>query len=349
LRRSDNVRRPVREDHVVHLCCPDCRSSLTLVGREAGPEIDEGALVCEGCGKRHPIVRGVPRFVPPDNYTASFGVEWTAHSRTQYDATSGRALSRQRFFEETRWPPDLSGQLLVEPGSGSGRFTEVAAATGATVLSLDMSLAVEANYATNGSKPNVLIVQGDITRMPFPYDYADRLFCLGVLQHTPDPKRAFLSLPRHLKPGGSLVADVYLKSFARYVLGTKYWVRPLTSRLPPEQLYPLVRRYVDFMWPAARIIRRIPRVGPSINWRLLVADYSSELTEDGELDDAVVKEWAYLDTFDMLSPRFDHPQTLESVRRWIDGAGLRDVEVSYGYNGIEIHASRSAVGSGSRA
>jgi hypothetical protein len=43
------------------------------------------------------------------------------------------------------------------------------------VLSLDMSVAVDANFATNGRSENVLIVQGDITQMPFPYDYADRL------------------------------------------------------------------------------------------------------------------------------------------------------------------------------
>ena len=69
-----------------------------------------------------------------------------------------------------------------------------------------------------------------------------------------------------------------------------------------------------------------------LNWRLLIADYSRELPTDDEL----LREWAYLDTFDMLSPRFDFPQTKETARRWCHEAGLADVEVSYGYNGIEI-------------
>jgi hypothetical protein len=113
------------------------------------------------------------------------------------------------------------------------------------------------------------------------------------------------------------VADVYRKSFARYVLGTKYWVRPLTRRLPPERLYRLVHRYVDLMWPLARLVRKIPRLGPTLNWRLLIADYSRELATDDEL----LREWAYLDTFDMLSPRFDFPQTIETARRWCHEAG----------------------------
>jgi hypothetical protein len=101
-----------------------------------------------------------------------------------------------------------------------------------------------------------------------------------------------------------------------------------------------VRRYIDLMWPAARVIRRIPFI--TLNWRLLVADYSRELGKGGEVDDAVLKDWAYLDTFDMLSPQFDQPQRLGVVRRWCDEAGLNDVEVIFVYNGIEIHATRSS-------
>jgi SAM-dependent methyltransferase len=163
------------------------------------------------------------------------------------------------------------------------------------------------------------------------------LFCFGVLQHTPDPRRAFLSLPRHVKPGGHVVADVYVKSFAKYVLGTTYWVRPLTKRLPPDKLYRWVRRYVDVMWPVAMLISRIPRIGATVNWRLLIADYSAYSLE-GEL----LKEWAYLDTFDMLSPKYDSPQTLDAVRVWCRQAALEDVEVEHGYNGIEMRGTRPA-------
>ena len=63
------------------------------------------------------------------------------------------------------------------------------------------------------------------------------------------------------------------------------------------------------MWPLSKAIRKIPRVGYSINWRLLVADYSF-----AGLNGEVLKEWAYLDTFDMLSPRYDSPQTATTIR-----------------------------------
>ena len=325
----------MRATHLQHLRCPRCQNSLELkeaIGSNAG--IESGQLNCITCHTAYPIVRFVPRFVPEANYAASFGLEWNIHARTQYDNTSGTAASETRFFEETDWSRTLEGQILIEAGSGAGRFTEHALGTGATVLSLDYSEAVDANYASNGHHGNLLLVQGDLFRMPFPRDYADKLFCFGVLQHTPNPEAALRSIASHVRPGGELIADIYLKSVAKYVLGTKYWVRPLTQRVEPERLYRLTSRYVDFMWPLAKRVRRIPKIGKPLNWRLLVADYSG-LTDD----DAVLREWAQLDTFDMLSPRYDKPASLRTVRRWCQELGLA-ADVKRGYNGVEIHARR---------
>jgi SAM-dependent methyltransferase len=231
----------------------------------------------------------------------------------------------------------MQGETILEVGSGSGRFTEQAAETRATVVSFDLSNAVEANHSTNGARDNVLIIQADVFRVPCPRASFDRVFCFGVLQHTPDPHGAFMALTRFLKPGGELVVDVYKKTFLKHVLHTKYWVRPLTRRLDPETLYRWVRRHVDTMWPLASMIRRIPRIGAPLNWRLLIADYSNL-----GLPNEKLKDWAYLDTFDMLSPRYDYPQTLDAVREWFAEAALTNVDVRYGYNGIQGRGTRAA-------
>ena len=80
------------------------------------------------------------------------------------------------------------------------------------------------------------------------------------------------------------------------------------------------------------MIRKIPRVGDTINWKLLIADHSGTLLE---ADDKVLKQWAYLDTMDMLSPKYDYPQTLRRFKKWHKEAGLCNIDVCYGYNGIE--------------
>ena len=219
-------------------------------------------------------------------------------------------------------------------GCGAGRFTEIAASTNAMVISLDYSSAVDANYASHGNRDNVLIVQGDIYRMPFKRGFFERIFCLGVLQHTPDVKKAFFSLPPFLKPGGRLAIDVYRYRWWKKIVWTRYWIRPLTKRMPVRTLYKFCDRYVRFMWPLCRLIRRLPG-GRIFNRLLVIADHGGDLP----LSDDQLKEWAILDTFDWLAPAFDQPQSLETVHSWFRAAGLADVDVRPGYNGIEGRGS----------
>jgi SAM-dependent methyltransferase len=325
--------------HLRLLACPRCNGALHCThGTPTDGVLLEGTLSCPTCDRDFPIIGGIPRFVPRENYASGFGLEWTRHARTQYDSYSGLKLSEQRFFSQTGWPRDLRGEVMLEVGSGSGRFTEQAANTGATVVSLDYSYAVEANYAANGARPNVLIVQADVFAMPFRPGTFDRVFCFGMLQHTPDPARAFAALPRMLRGGGALCADIYKATLIRALLHTKYYVRPFTRRMDPERLYGRVRSWVNFMWPVASLIRRLPK-GYAVNWRLLVADYSP-LGLEGEL----LKEWSYLDTFDMLAPRYDRPVRLGTFQRWARRANLENVSTEYTAHGIVLRATAPPAG-----
>src|SRR5262245_50454475 len=132
----------MRDRHALMFRCPRCKGALTAVGASD--------LRCGGCAAVYPVVRGIARFAERDNYTSTFGLQWTRHARTQLDSHSGLRMSEQRFFEETGWGRDLRGERILEVGCGSGRFTEQAARTGADVIAIDYSDAVEANYEANG-------------------------------------------------------------------------------------------------------------------------------------------------------------------------------------------------------
>jgi len=324
----------MKADHLKHLVCPECKGTLTLVSEpDAGfGEIETGMLHCSSCHQEYPIIRHIPRFVPLQNYSNSFGFEWLKHAKTQYDSYTHTTISKERFFKETQWEKDLTGQFLLEVGSGSGRFTEVAATTDATIISVDYSVAVEANYASNGHLPNILIVQADIYRLPFRKNYFDKVLCIGVLQHTPNVKKAFFSLPQFVKSKGNLVVDVYRRHRGIfYLFQTRYFIRPFVKGMTSERLYYLCERYISRMWGIASLIHRIPKIGRHINWILLIPDYRDmfQLSED------VLKEWAVLDAFDILSPVYDNPQYLETIQEWFLHTGFTEIDVKYGYNGIE--------------
>jgi uncharacterized protein YbaR (Trm112 family)/ubiquinone/menaquinone biosynthesis C-methylase UbiE len=328
----------MRIEHLGLIACPDCKTELKLIEGHGDHEgrIKQGTLLCTRCRVTYPIINHIPRFVSSTNYSDSFGFEWTKHAKTQYDSYSGTHVSETRFFGETKWPRRMVGQRVLEVGCGSGRFTEQALSTGATVLSLDSSVAVDANYSTNGNKSNLLVVQADIYRMPLKNESVDRVFCFGVLQHTPDVESAFFSLLEPLGSRGHLAIDLYSKRTGlRGVLLTppKYWIRPFSLKIPTAQLYEYCKCYLRLMWPLAKLVHRIPRIGLALNWRLLIPDYIGVYA----LSDDLLKEWALLDLFDMLSPTYDNPQTLETVKDWFEKARLTDVEVKineqYGIEG----------------
>ena len=293
--------------------CPACRAPLE-------------ALCCPACKATYPAPRGIPRFVPADNYSASFGLQWNLHRRTQLDSAVGKPISERRVFDTTGWPREMRGARILEAGSGAGRFTEVLVRTGANVYSFDYSSAVEANAANNGANGNLRLFQADIFAIPLPEQWFDHVLCIGVLQHTPDPKRAFLSLARHVKPGGDLVIDVYRRSLAAR-LQWKYLLRPMTRRMNAERLYQVVNAAVPALVAPTRWLRRI---GGRIGARLSpIVEYSRlGLTPEQNV------QWAILDTFDMYAPAYDLPQSVSDVRAWYEEAGFVDVEAFNGYNGV---------------
>jgi ubiquinone/menaquinone biosynthesis C-methylase UbiE len=225
----------------------------------------------------------------------------------------------------------MVGDVILEAGSGSGRFTVQAASTGAMVVSFDYSNAVEANYRNNGHFDNVLIVQASIFEMPFRDNSFSRVFCIGVIQHTPDPWKAFQCLTKVLRSGGNIVIDAYrIRPWYEMIFLTKYWVRPITKKMPNDMLYRFCEKWVNFWWGITGIFVNLTG-RRMLSWFLLIADYRGVLP----LPDELQREWSILDTFDMLSPAYDYPQTLASVRGWFEEEGYREVDVQYGYNGIE--------------
>jgi SAM-dependent methyltransferase len=285
-----------------------------------------------GDGDEFEIVDGIPRFCARDNYAVSFGYQWNHYDRLQLDPTGGRGgMSERRLFEETEWPRDMRGERILEAGCGMGRFTQHLVATGADVWSIDYSTAVEANARNNGPRSNLHLAQADILHLPFAPESFDRVLCIGVIQHTADPGRAFDNLARMLRPGGRIAIDSYRLDWRAPFLG-KYWVRPLTKRLRPSTLHRLVRAYLAWAYPLTGALHRVlGERARTLSWALAIADYRGAFPADP----ATLRQLAELDTFDMLAPAHDHPQTLRQVRHWFERNGLSEVRVRPGHNGIE--------------
>lgn len=309
------------------LRCPQSGQPLTLELKTtvpgAGGEVESNWLVSEDGCHRYPIRGGIPRFVPESNYADNFGMQWNHFAKTQLDSYSGHPISSERFWSATGWQPeDLRGQWVLDVGCGSGRFAEVALNAGAIVVALDYSSAVDACNANLKQHPNLHIIQGDVYSLPFVPGTFSYVYSLGVLQHTPDVASAFAALPPMLEVGGALCADFYWSRF-RTLMNPKYLLRPFTTKMSQQKLFSWLEKNIPNLLRISQFLGRIPIVGRLLKRIVPVVDYTGIYP----LSQQQLMEWALLDTFDMLAPAYDKPQSVKTVTSWFKGAGLNDVEV----------------------
>src|SRR3982750_2445937 len=138
--------------HVQHLDllrCPHTGQPLRLT--EA--VVDNGLVVrgslVTACGRRYPILRGVPRFVGGEHYASSFGYEWSRWPRVQFESENvGRPMAGHttRMWERITGVPDhqVRGRTIVDFGCGPGRFLDVVRRKGGIAVGVDLSRAVDA-------------------------------------------------------------------------------------------------------------------------------------------------------------------------------------------------------------
>lgn len=314
----------MKTDLLELLRCPKTGQRLVLeIDGNNSQEIESGWLVSKDGQYRYPVRNHIPRFVPQSNYAENFGMQWNHFSQTQLDSYSGHSISADRFWKATGWLlDDLKDQWVLDVGCGAGRFAEVALNAGAKVVALDYSSAVDACYANLKHHANFHVVQGDIYSLPFAPGSFPFVYSLGVLQHTPNVAKAFAALPPMAPAGGRICVDYYGKTW-KSILLPKYWLRPMTKRLPKASLFALLRMVVPILLPVSRLLGGIPVAGRVLKRLVPVANYYGVFA----LTDQQQEEWSLLDTFDWLSPEYDNPQTAATARLWMELAGMNEIEV----------------------
>ena len=244
------------------LACPWCGQPFEARSYDSPStpgEITSGVLT-SGCGRRFPIVRGIPRILEnatdlfpefvrahaadfPDASKApakkdrtdaaiektrkSFGYQWTFFREMVIDF-------RENFFYYIR-PLDESffkGKLGLDMGCGFGRHIYNAAVFGAEMVGVDLSDAIESTAENVRELGNVHLVQADVYHLPFRPGVFDFAYSIGVLHHLPDPERGYQSLLPIVRSKGSVFIWVYSKKRAvvNAILET---TRAITTRVPP--------------------------------------------------------------------------------------------------------------------
>lgn len=287
------------------------------------PLTREADAYCDADGNRFPVVNNVPRFVPEDNYTNSFGFQWNKFQKTQIDREAKNSnFSKERFFVSTEWDKqDLSGKNVLEVGSGAGRFSQIVLDyTNANLYSIDYSDAVSANYRNNARHADRFhLFQASIYEMPFPDNSFDKVFCFGVLQHTPDFRKSVQCLVDKAKPGGEIAVDFYPIKGWYTKINAKYMLRPWTKKMSHKKLLHKIEKNADRLIKTYNVI---DKMGLAMIGHRFLPMCDIKRTLPANLSKEELREWVILDTFDMYSPAYDNSQRISTVKKWMEEFGV---------------------------
>jgi ubiquinone/menaquinone biosynthesis C-methylase UbiE len=260
------------------------------------------------------------------NYVSSFGYQWVKAPKMQLDSFNGTTISKDRFFSALNISSKkLKGKLILDVGCGTGRFAEIALKSGAIVVGLDYSEAAYVCASNLKYEENFISVRGDIYNLPFRKNSFDIVYCLGVLQHTPNVEKAFKMLPPVVKKSGYLVVDYYWKRL-KTVAGWKYIIRIITTKLSIKSVDKILKILHPIIYPMSCLLANIPFIGKYLIRFLPILNYSNNYPQ---LNRELLKAWSILDTFDAWASRFDSPQTVKSIVRWAKQVNLKNITVEH--------------------
>lgn len=227
-----------------------------------------------------------------------FNERWARHPKPQ--ATTAGVL-----WQKTGWQPsDMAGQRVLDAGCGCGRFSEVAASAGASVVGLDSS--DNAIHAAQSLVPTGIFARHNLLRpLPRQRELIDKAFSMGVLHHTADPALAFRNVAAAVRPGGELAVWVYAQPVEDDLLPAHDLLREIASACPPKALYAACERH-------AVALRDLYARRPDLAY--LATILRASVSPDAEE--------CVSDTFDWHCPQHRFYHTELEVRGWFESAGF---------------------------
>lgn len=306
---------------------PQTGQALTAAGNE----------LISSSGEKFPVVNGIPRFVPADNYANAFGFQWKNFAKTQLDSFNGTKISQERLERCLGCKiEDLKGKDILEVGAGAGRFTELLVKGGGNVHSVDLSAAVEVNKENVGPAANYSIAQASVYELPFPQQSFDIVMCLGVIQHTPSSEKTIEALWNMVKPGGLLVIDHYIWRINYYFNPASYW-RLVLKEMKPETSKKIVDGLTNMFFPLHWNFRNMP----ALDWFVKrVSPVMTYMKLHPELSREEHYEWARLDSYDSLTDYYKHLRTPEQIKAELEKLGGKNIWINKGGNGVEARATK---------
>lgn len=249
-----------------------------------------------------------------------FNKEWKEHNLN--DKTWGWN-QKERFDLFLKYVDleldDYSNKLFLDVGAGTGELTcTIAKRLNCEIVGVDLAPSIEKGEMLNKIRADnalkVNFIQADLMNLPFRKNTFDVIHASGVLHHTPNTKKAFHAVEKHVKIYGKLGVWVYREAEAmlplipfidnRFLLQVNK-IRKYTTKMNPSFLYNLIFIYVasfHFLYKLNELIR-------------------------GRKHKQTMKERA-TSLFDALAPIYVHRHKPNEIKKWFEDKNYTKIKES---------------------
>ncbi|HLI64213.1 MAG TPA: class I SAM-dependent methyltransferase [Terriglobales bacterium] len=198
------------------LCCPACGGDLQVRG---------GALACLKCGHSFKCEKRIASLFWPNQWDKARGdvteIEQSFYERNpfpNYDDTDSVATlvdkARAGIFAHLLDQQVPARATILEVGCGTGQLSNFLASSSRarTVFGADLSLSslkLGEAFRRAHQINNLTFCQMNLFRPAFKAGGFDLVISNGVLHHTSDPRAAFASIARLVRPRGFIAIGLY--------------------------------------------------------------------------------------------------------------------------------------------
>lgn len=197
------------------ICCPFCKSTLSLNAENGNEIIANGDLRCSACDRIYPIKKGIVHFIDPqelegpnqhfERYYNRFAPIYSLFTKFAFLPFGGERKARQ--------------EILKHLGKGGDRILEVSIGNGVNlpylyeatnlgeIYGIDISIGqlTQCQRLIHKQDWSVELFLAMAESLPFKNEMFDNVLHIGGINFFSDQKRAIEEMTRVARPGGKVV------------------------------------------------------------------------------------------------------------------------------------------------
>ncbi|MCA9459923.1 MAG: methyltransferase domain-containing protein [Nanoarchaeota archaeon] len=216
----------MKKELLKYLVCPYTKEELILSNEilDNNNEVVKGELISVKSKKKYFIKNYVPIMMLNTKTQKKFKdweQEWLDKD-FEFNLEKGDTGASKRIFEMDYKTNefDFGNDLILEAGCGGGRITSMIYRKEVkNYFCMDISNAIYEAREKHKDKQNIHFIKGDLSNPPFKKNSLNKIFLIGVLQHTKNPYKSVEVLSYILKKEGYFFGGNYLlpeNFFVRY-------------------------------------------------------------------------------------------------------------------------------------